>query len=416
MNKIKTEKLVSKTLQKLKKIDGLYPYVDKIVKNLILNNYNFYFVGGAIRDILISIFNNTKLKEIHDVDIVVETNEYNKIVELVQKIFYTEKNIHIKTYPQFLTISIFVSSKNKIKRIDLSIPRKEEYPYPASLPKVSIGTIFDDVYRRDFSVNAICLRYDHENKIYSFYDPFGGIKDIIEKKIKVLHDKSFIDDPTRILRGIRFAALLKFKFSQDTEKLIKEAIKKNIFACLSETRLNSEFVNILKKGENLKQLAELLKKYKIDDCYKSIKELVRKFLIYANKIELRKIKDNKVKFYLRLLFLLEKTFGKVGLLETNKLSVFKECLVKLNITKEERQPIYDAVKIFAYGETKKLPKWIKIYSQVFKRKIIKLPIKPAKLLSLGVPKQKIKDVVLYVLSHKLKHLSNEKIKSIALKL
>jgi len=412
-----TEKeLVDKVLAKLHTAKGLYQYINKIVKILINNNYNFYFVGGTIRDILISIFNKNSKIEIQDVDIVVETENYFNIVSLMQKNFSSDKKIQIKTHPQFLTLSMFINFKSEVKRIDLSIPRKEEYLRPAMLPKVSCGTIFDDVYRRDFSINAVCLRYDCINKFFTFFDLFNGIKDIREKKIRILHEKSFIDDPTRILRGIRFAATLNFKFEPLTEKLAMEAINSNVISMLSETRLNSEFVNILKKGENLHQIAKLFKRYKINVYYKNIKELIEKFLTDADKIELKKITDPKIKFYIRLFYLLEKTIGEVKPLQTNKIIVFKKYLAKLNIQRNERQPIYEAVKIFARGQKQKLPKWLKIYVKIFKRKITLLPIKPSKLIHWGVPKEKVKSVLLYILTHKIKELSREKIKSITLKL
>jgi tRNA nucleotidyltransferase (CCA-adding enzyme) len=417
MNKIKNEQeLINKVLTKLQTAKGLYKYVNKIVKIFVYNNYNFYFVGGTIRDILISIFNKKSNIETQDVDIVVETDDYSKVVTLIQKNLSADKKIKIKTYPQFLTLSILISIDNEIKRIDLSIPRKEEYPKPAVLPKVSVGTVFDDVYRRDFTINAVCIRYDCISKSYSFYDPFNGIKDIINKKIRILHEKSFIDDPTRILRGIRFAATLSFKFEPLTEKFVKEAIRENVISMLSETRLNSEFVNILKKGGNLYQVAKFFKKYKIYAYYINIKDLIKGFITNAKKIELEKIKDKKNKFYIRLFYLLEKVGGPVELLETNKIRIFKKYLEKLNISRDERSPIYDAVKIFANGQRRNLPKWVKIYLQVFNRKITKLPVKPSKLLDLGVQKEKIKPVILYILTNRITNLSNKKIKSIALKL
>jgi tRNA nucleotidyltransferase (CCA-adding enzyme) len=417
MNRNKNkEELIKKVLERLKNNRKLYSYVDKIIKILVYNNYNFYFVGGTIRDILISVFNNTKLQNVLDIDIVIETKEYDKIVSLIRKNLYVDKKVQIKTYPQFFTMSVLFIEKDEIKRIDLSIPRKEEYLKPAALPKVSVGTIFDDIFRRDFTINAICLYYNSLTKSFSFYDPFNGIKDIIDKKIRVLHKNSFIDDPTRILRGIRFVSTIGFKFDIETEKLIKEAIEKNMLSLLSQHRLNLEFVNILKKGKNLTQIVKLFKKYQITRYYENIQDLLREFMLSANKIELKKIENTKIRFYIRLLYLLEKVTGGVGPLETNKIGVFKEYLVKLDISRDERQPIYEAVKIFAYGKTKTLPKWIKIYLQVFKKKIIKLPVKPSQLVHWGIPKEKIKPLILYLLKYKIRNLSKKKIKSITLKL
>jgi tRNA nucleotidyltransferase (CCA-adding enzyme) len=416
MTKIKdNKKLVNKVLIKLQKISWIKPYINKITNVLISNNYNFYFVGGTIRDILISIFNNNTFFDSQDVDLVVETNDYHKIVTVIQNIFSTNERIQIQTYPQFLTFSLVIPSKDQIKRIDFSIPRKEEYPEQSVLPKVSIGTIFDDVYRRDFAINAICLRYDNYNKSYTFYDPFNGIQDIIDKKIRVLHNKSFVDDPTRIIRGIRFAASLKFKFDPITEDFINKAIKDDVISLLSLSRINTEFICILKKGKNLYLVSKYFKKYHIEKYYNHVKNLFSKFIINAKKIELKKIKNTTMKFYIRLFYLLEKTAGKVELLEFNKIQLFKEYLTKLNIPKKDRQPIYNAVRIYALGDNKNLPKWLKIYSDIYKRSIKPLPIKASKLISLGLPKEKINSIFDYIIKQKIKKLTLKKIKSITLK-
>ena len=165
-----------------------------------------YFVGGLVRDLIMD-------KTINDIDILVE----GSAIDFVQ---------NLKGRVEILSVhKDFNTVKTKIDgiEIDFASTRKEIYPYSGCLPVVTqVGCeIKEDLIRRDFTVNAIALELG-ENKII---DIFNGQKDINECKLRVLHQKSYIDDPTRILRGLDFKLRFDFKFSFEDEKLIKDYLE-----------------------------------------------------------------------------------------------------------------------------------------------------------------------------------------------
>ncbi|MCS7227883.1 MAG: hypothetical protein NZ839_02840, partial [Endomicrobia bacterium] len=260
---------IEKLLRKIKKITW-YCYIEKVINQLIKHKINFYFIGGMIRDLIIEILNKKKTNRklnLQDVDIVVETGSFEYLMSIIKKVNF-ETKYKIIPHPEFLTISILLFPHQTTYRIDMSIVRKETYPSSGSLPVVSAGSIYEDLLRRDFTVNAIALKYECEKNKYTIFDPFNGIKDLINKKIRVLHDKSFVDDPTRIIRAIQYASRLKFRVEPKTTGLIKEAVNNKLLNRVSKNRLTNEFVNILQKGENLCLVSKMFKKYNIVEFYK----------------------------------------------------------------------------------------------------------------------------------------------------
>ena len=166
-----------------------------------------YIIGGAIRD-------KKKKKPIYDIDFVVEGNaiEFCHLLEArgIAKI--------VQTTEDFGTAKI---EFNNIKlRIDLASTRTEEYPKPAHLPVVKkIGcSLKEDILRRDFSVNSLAMSLS-PNNFGELIDYTNGLEDIENKKLRVLHEKSFIDDPTRIIRGLRFIHKLGFELEPKTKLL-----------------------------------------------------------------------------------------------------------------------------------------------------------------------------------------------------
>ena len=410
MNKLKnvTPETLLKQIKKIK----WYFYIEKIINLLNAKKYRFYFVGGIIRDVIFALIKYRKLEDVKDVDIVVEIENYESLLEIIKSINF-ETQVTIKPYPSFLTLSVFIDEKY---RIDLSLPRKEYYPKPASLPVVEKGTIYDDFYRRDFTINAIGLRYDPSSS-YILFDPFNGLNDILHKKIRVLHEKSFIDDPTRIIRAIRFAATFKFKLENNTEEYLKEAIDKRVLGLVSTTRLASEFINILYKGENLNIVVKLFKKYKIVDYYNFIRKIIENFMSNYKKLELKKLSfSDENKYYIRLLFLLEKVCGEIKPFET-KVNEFKNCMVLLNIPHKKREQIYKSIEIFS-GKGKKIdtPIWVKYYSKFFKKKIPVLKFKPSELIKYGVPNEKLDALAKYLYLNKINKINKSKIKVILKKI
>jgi len=130
--------------------------------------------------------------------------------------------------------------------MDVATARMEYYQYPAALPVVEFGSLKMDLYRRDFTVNtlAVALNPDSFGQLIDF---FGGQRDIKDKVIRVLHNLSFVEDPTRILRAIRFEQRFGFRIGKQTAGQIRNAVKMNLLEKMGGHRLFHEIQHILVK-------------------------------------------------------------------------------------------------------------------------------------------------------------------------
>ncbi len=215
-------------------------------------NLPLWAVGGFVRDFYLG-------KNTYDIDICVE----GKIDDLLS--FCRKKyGAKITRFETFGTARVSLKSGLKL---DFVRCRKEVYPKPASLPQVKPSNLKDDLFRRDFTANAAALSL-LPSEFFKSYDLFEAIKAIKKGYIKILHDKSFIDDPTRIFRAIRFAARFNWKIEKNTLALLKKAVKENYLLLLSRARLNHEFIKILEGRKPLAAL-EMLKKFDILKYYSS---------------------------------------------------------------------------------------------------------------------------------------------------
>ena len=131
------------------------------------------------------------------------------------------------------------------KHLDLIQARRETYPQPAALPVVEPGTIEDDLARRDFTINALAIPLPDGEAL----DPFDGRGDLERKSIRVLHERSFLDDPTRIFRAIRYESRLGFRMDPETERLAREAIEAGLVRRLSGARVREELIALLGEPE-----------------------------------------------------------------------------------------------------------------------------------------------------------------------
>ena len=141
--------------------------------------------------------------------------------------------------------------------MDFITARLEFYSYPTALPTVERSSIKFDLHRRDFTINTLAIRIDgkHFGELYDFW---GGLSDIKNQVIRVLHSLSFIDDPTRILRAIRFEQRFEFNFEDRTLQLLLDA--RNLLSNLSGDRIRHEIDLILDEdnfGQILCRLQEL---------------------------------------------------------------------------------------------------------------------------------------------------------------
>jgi tRNA nucleotidyltransferase (CCA-adding enzyme) len=186
-----------------------------------------------------------------DLDIAVEGSGIVFAQNLARKL-----NSNLKTHERFGTATLILGNRLKV---DIATARLEEYPSPAALPVVRAGALKEDLKRRDFTINALALSLttDKEQKII---DPFGGQDDLISGRIRILHNLSFLDDPTRIFRAIRFSQRFNFEIEPQTLTLLKEAISGGLLNKVNPHRLRDELILMLKEQEPfnpIKQLSDL---------------------------------------------------------------------------------------------------------------------------------------------------------------
>jgi tRNA nucleotidyltransferase (CCA-adding enzyme) len=192
--------------------------------------FSIYLVGGVVRDLLLR-------KDIFDLDIVVE-GDAAKLAERLAKDLGGTFNRH----HAFGTATVIIGTK----KIDFATARVEHYSRSGALPKVSPASLEDDLFRRDFTINAMAISLN--KKDYGrLIDIYSGLKDLKNGTLCVLHEKSFLDDPTRILRALRFEQRFAFSFSADTSALLAEALNKKALNMVSDHRLGDELVLILKE-------------------------------------------------------------------------------------------------------------------------------------------------------------------------
>jgi tRNA nucleotidyltransferase (CCA-adding enzyme) len=191
-------------------------------------SYRVYAVGGFIRDLLLRRPNL-------DIDVVVEGDGVR-----FAKTFAEEHGIRARCHSKFNTAVLVFSDDLKV---DVASARLEYYQYPAALPVVEFGSLKLDLYRRDFTINtlAIALTPDEFGQLIDF---FGGQRDLKERIIRVLHSLSFVEDPTRILRAIRFEQRFGFRIGKQTVGLIQSAVKIDLLARLGGQRLFHELQHI----------------------------------------------------------------------------------------------------------------------------------------------------------------------------
>jgi len=193
------------------------------------SGFKIYLVGGMVRDLLLHR-NNI------DLDLVVEGDGIRFAEE-----FGRERGCQISTHRRFGTARLLFPDGFKM---DVATARTESYHAPAALPQILGGVLRQDLYRRDFTINTMAIDLMPE-RFGMLVDYFGGWDDLHHGVIRVLHSLSFIDDPTRTLRAIRFATRFNFQISKDTERLMESAVQARVIEKLSGKRFWSEFRNIL---------------------------------------------------------------------------------------------------------------------------------------------------------------------------
>jgi tRNA nucleotidyltransferase (CCA-adding enzyme) len=214
-------------LESLARLERLRPVLDAVAS--VAGERGVYLVGGTVRDILLG-------ERVFDVDLAVEGDGQAFAQELAQ-----ELGGRAQPHDAFGTAVVDFGDG---EHIDVVTARRERYDAPAVLPAVEPSTIEDDLFRRDFAINAMAvgLTGDSAGRLV---DPFEGRRDLNAKTIRVLHDASFVDDPTRIFRALRYASRYGFELDPHTTQLALEAIESGLVARLTPARLRDELVPLL---------------------------------------------------------------------------------------------------------------------------------------------------------------------------
>ncbi|MHB2020541.1 MAG: CBS domain-containing protein [Candidatus Xenobia bacterium] len=189
-----------------------------------------FVVGGFVRDILLGV-------DTMDVDLVVEGDGIRFAETLAERL-----GGRVRPHEKFGT-AVVVTGRPPHK-LDVATARIEFYTRPAALPDVMSSPLKQDLYRRDFTINAMAIRLNRR-EYGRIYDFFGCRRDLREGVVRVLHNLSFIDDPTRIFRAIRFEQRYHFRMDPHTEGLLRQAVAANVFEHLSSERIRDEVIQIL---------------------------------------------------------------------------------------------------------------------------------------------------------------------------
>jgi tRNA nucleotidyltransferase (CCA-adding enzyme) len=144
--------------------------------------------------------------------------------------------------------------KSGYDTLDLVSARSETYKHPAALPTVQAGDIDEDLRRRDFTINAMAIRLDSE-QYGELHDPLNGMQDLQQERVRVLHTNSFIDDPTRMYRAVRYENRYGFRLAEETVALIPEA--RSFVEKLSAQRIRHELDLILDEANAVSMVARL---------------------------------------------------------------------------------------------------------------------------------------------------------------
>jgi tRNA nucleotidyltransferase (CCA-adding enzyme) len=203
--------------------------------------YNAYLVGGLVRDVFLK-------RENLDVDIVVEGDGITFARTCAENL-----DVRVRSHRKFGTAVLIFPDGFKV---DVATARMEYYESPAAPPIVETSSLKMDLFRRDFTINTLAVKLN-ESDFGTMVDHFGGQKDIKEKVIRVLHNLSFVEDPTRVLRAIRFEQRFGFKIGKLTLALIKNAVSINSFKGLSGRRLYLELKLLLMEREPFKAIERM---------------------------------------------------------------------------------------------------------------------------------------------------------------
>ena len=202
-----------------------------------------YLVGGAVRDLLLG-------KPVIDVDLAVEGDGPRTARELALRL-----DGQVSPHERFGTATVRAGTLS----FDIAATRSETYPEPGALPEVRPAGLVDDLSRRDFAINAMAAGLQAD-ELGHLHDPHDGCGDLAARVVRVLHDRSFVDDPTRLLRAVRYEVRLDFRMDESTQELAKEGARRGAPATVSGQRIRDELLDLLAEHaapRGVTRLAEL---------------------------------------------------------------------------------------------------------------------------------------------------------------
>ncbi len=283
------------------------------------NNIHIYIVGGFVRD-----FIQGNINETIDLDLVVDGNIDDFANNMSSSLGLKLKNVH-----GFANYKL--SFENSIS-VDVAHSRKESYPNPGTMPKWEKSNIDLDLFRRDFTINSIALEI-YKTKFY-LLDPLNGQMDLSKKIIRIIHNRSFIDDPTRIFRAIKYKCRLGFDYDIETKNIIQKSI---------------ENINRLSKYRKFNEMVKLINEKNIINIIEESNLPIYKNMIFPENFL------SKVGFidesYWNKSNILEKLF--FSLIEVND-KVKLEIITNLGFSKKEIKTINSYFEIYKLTKSKKI--------------------------------------------------------------
>lgn len=281
-----------------------------------------YIVGGIVRDMILGRPNQ-------DLDIVTE-GHVSELAKAFARRVHGKSTVH----PQFMTATVCCPSGLSV---DFATSRTERYLRPGALPLVQEGTLKDDLFRRDFAINALAARVEDSRSLV-LVDHYGGLADLKKKRIRVLHELSFCDDPTRIFRAIRFEQRFGFPLDRKTLLLLKAAVSQGYLRHVTMERYLNELRKIfqeprpflcLKRLKTLKVLGSIFPGLKFN---KAVLAQIEKNISILLALSSRREKDRGAVWLMGLLAPL------VGQSQEHRLS-------KLGLTREEKTAVLGTAQV-----------------------------------------------------------------------
>jgi tRNA nucleotidyltransferase (CCA-adding enzyme) len=191
-----------------------------------------YLVGGAVRDLL-------RGGEAVDLDLAVEGDARSVARALAERL-----DGEMREHERFGTATVRTDGL----AVDLATTRRETYDEPGALPRVEAASLEEDLRRRDFALNAMAVALSGDD-LGHLYDPCGGLTDLEERTVRILHEDSFLDDPTRLLRAVRYEVRLGFTLDEGSERAARRAIAEDALSTVSGARVRDELMDLLAEPE-----------------------------------------------------------------------------------------------------------------------------------------------------------------------